>query len=116
MFSDVPTGNDGAAVSEYYDYLYNHYVSEINQTYQVNPTTLLWWGVFVVILVGSIYLATRLQRATRSRREPYPVESYNGYITEANGPTGPFLMIVFAGIVVWLLLITIFHLVQGQIY
>jgi hypothetical protein len=116
MFYDVPTGSDGEAVSEYYDYLYNHYVTEINQTYRVNVTTLLWWGFFVVILVGSIYLATRLQRATRSRGEPYPVESYNGYITETNGPTGPFLMIVFGGIVVWLLGITIFHLVQGQIY
>jgi hypothetical protein len=116
LFADVPSGSDGETVREYYDYLYSHYISEMGQTFRFDAAGLLWWGFWVVILVAGIYLATRLQRSTRAPSEPYPVESYNGYITEANGPAGPFLLISIAGVVLWLIIITVYHLVQGQIY
>lgn len=114
--ADVPTGDDSSTISDYYDHLYDHYVSQITQTFDINPITLLWWAFYVFVLVTGVYAATRWQRNTRARREPYPVETYNGYISETNGPVGVFLSLFIVGIVAFLIVITVFHLIQGQIY
>lgn len=116
MSSEVPTGSDEATVSDYYDYLYEHYLRQIDQTFDLEPITLLWWGFWLALLVGGVGAAVWWQRSTRATSEPYPVESYNGYITEGNGPVGGFLTVFFIGVVIWLLAITVAHLVQGQIY
>ena len=56
------------------------------------------------------------QRTTRQPDEPYPVESYNGYIEEGNGPVGIFLKLFFIGMFISLVIITVMDLLHGQIY
>jgi len=114
--NDVPTGNTSKTVQQYYDYLYHHYLDTLTQNYYIHWNTLAWVLLWIVILAGSFYAFTRWQRHTRQNREPYPVESYNGYIQESNGPVGPFLTIFFIGMVIWLLITTVLDLVRGQIY
>ncbi|MEZ4664029.1 MAG: hypothetical protein R2911_41375 [Caldilineaceae bacterium] len=114
--NDVPTGNTSETVRQYYDHLYNHYLNTLTQNYYIHWGTLGWVLLWVVILAGGFYAFTRWQRRTRQANEPYPVESYNGYIQESNGPVGPFLTIFFIGMVIWLLITTVLDLTRGQIY
>jgi hypothetical protein len=114
--SQVPTGNSSEVVQQYYDYLYNHYLAQIDQNYYIHWDTLGWFALWLIILVGGFYAYTRGQRTTRATREPYPLESYNGYIQDGNGPVGLFLTIFFTGVVIWLLVTTALNLLRGQIY
>jgi hypothetical protein len=116
MNPNVPSGDTGEIVRQYYQYLYANYLSHVNQNYYIHWDTLLWVLLWIVILAGGFYAFTRWQRYTRQDKEPYPVESYNGYIQEANGPVGTFLTIFFVVIFLWLLGMTISNLVLGQIY
>ena len=116
MEPDVPTGDTGEIVRQYYDYLYSHYLSQYQQNYTVHADTLLWVLFWVFILTAVLYAYTRWQRTTRAADEPYPVESYNGHIQEGNGPIGSFLTLFFIGIFIWLVLVTILNLLNGQIY
>ncbi|MCB0087834.1 MAG: hypothetical protein KDE54_07965 [Caldilineaceae bacterium] len=114
--NDVPTGNSSETVQQYYNHLYHHYLDTLTQTYYIHWDTLGWVLLWLVVLAGSFYAFTRWQRNTRQPSEPYPVESYNGYIQESNGPVGTFLTVFFIGMVVWLLITTVLDLVNGQIY
>jgi RsiW-degrading membrane proteinase PrsW (M82 family) len=116
MNPDIPTGDSGEIVRQYYDYLYAHYLSQIAQRTGVPEDTLLWVLLWVFILTSLFYAYTRWQRTTNESNEPYPVESYNGYIEEANGPVGTFLRLFFVGMFIWLLTMTVLSLMHGQIY
>lgn len=116
MNPNVPTGNTPEAVHRYFNYLFQHYLSNINQTYYIHWDTLLWVALWLFILSAAFFTYTRWQRTTRSEKEPYPVESYNGYIQEENGPVGKFLTLFFIAIFVWVLAMTISNLLVGQIY
>lgn len=116
MNPDVPTGNSGEVVRRYFEYLYDHYLSKLSQN------TYIHWDVLLVVLIWVFGLATlffvytRWQRHTRQSKEPYPIESYNGYIEEANGPVGLFLTLFFISMVFVLLTITVLNLLHGQLY
>ena len=116
MNRNVPSGNSGEVVRNYYNYLYSHYLQGITQNYFIHWDVLAWWLLWLVVLAGGFYAYTRWQRRTHAPQEPYPVETYNGYIQESNGPVGLFLKLFFAGMVIWLLVTTILDLVRGQIY
>ena len=116
MNPSVPTGHTGETIREYYDYLYSHYLDQIMQTYYIHWDTLLWVLLWVFALGAFFYAYTRWQRSTRENNEPYPVESYNGYIEESNGPVGTFLTLFFIGMFVWLVILTVLDLLHGQIY
>lgn len=116
MNPDVPTGNSGEAVRQYFDYLYSHYLSQITQNYYIHWDTLLLVLLWIFVLAAGFYAYTRWQRATREPEEPYPVESYNGYIEESNGPVGTFLKLFFIGMFIWLVIHTVMDLIHGQIY
>ena len=77
---------------------------------------LAWWALFVVVLAGLFLAFTRWQGRTRAHHEPYPVETYDGYISEGNGPVGGFLWVFFAVVVGWLVYVTFQSLAHGQIY
>jgi hypothetical protein len=113
---DVPTGHTSDIVQKYYDYLYSHYLNQITQNYYIHWDTLAWVALWIFILAAGFYAYTRWQRYTRTPEEPYPLESYNGYIQEANGPVGPFLALFFIGMFVWLVIMTVLNLLNGQIY
>jgi hypothetical protein len=113
---DVPTGDSGDIIRQYYDYLYNHYLSQITQKYYIHWDTLLWVLLWIFILAAFFYAYTRWQRTTHQPKEPYPVESYNGYIEEGNGPVGTFLKLFYIGIFIFLVIMTVLNLLNGQIY
>lgn len=112
----VPSGNTSEVVNQYYDYMYGHYLAQATQTYYIHWDVLAWIGFWVFMLAGIFYIYTRYQHSTHFAREPYPLESYNGYISEANGPVGVFLTFFFLIIGGWLLVTTVLNLLRGQIY
>jgi hypothetical protein len=116
MNPDVPTGDSGDIVRQYYDYLYSHYLGQIAQRTGVQEDTLLWVILWIFIFASLFYAYTRWQRTTRQQREPYPVESYNGYIEEGNGPVGTFLTLFFITMFIFLIIMTVLSLMHGQIY
>ncbi len=111
----VPSGNTPEAVEAYYQYLLQHYITPIAQNTAFNwvivATTLGW----VAILAALLFIYFRRVRNEKPSRL-YPVETYNGYISESNAGTGAFLFIFFGLIVLWLLYITVSNLTQGQLY
>ncbi|MFN2200728.1 MAG: hypothetical protein ACK2UO_05950 [Caldilineaceae bacterium] len=116
MNPNVPTGNDSETVRQYFQYLYAHYLSGITQQYYIHWDVIAFVILWIFILVAGFYAYTRWQRYTRASKEPYPVETYNGYIQEGNGPVGLFLRLFFIGMGLWLLATTLHDLLRGQIY
>jgi hypothetical protein len=113
---NVPTGNTTAVMQQYYHYLYSYFLSGIKQNFYIHWDVLLWVLLWLFVLAGGFYAFTRYQRTTRADKEPYPVESYNGYIQEGNGPMGTFLTLFYIGMFLWLVAKTVTNLLFGQIY
>lgn len=111
----VPTGNTPEAVQAYYQYLLAHYINPVTQNiatnYLIIGVTLGW----VAIVTGILFIYFRRSRSEKPSKL-YPVETYNGYISESNAGTGLFLYIFFALVILWLLYVTISNLTQGQLY
>lgn len=111
----VPTGDTPEIVEQYYQYLLAHYIAPVTQNVTPNwfliGATLGW----VAIISGLGFLYFRRVRNEKPSRL-YPVETYNGYISESNGGVGIFLFVFFGLIVLWLLWTTISNLTQGQLY
>ncbi|MCA9986159.1 MAG: hypothetical protein KDE09_05630 [Anaerolineales bacterium] len=116
MNPQVPTGSSGEVVREYYQHLFSHYLNQFRQAYTIHADVLLWFLFWFVILTAGFFAYTRWQRTTRASQEPYPVESYDGHIQEGNGPVGPFLTIFFIAMAIWLIIVTVLDLLNGQIY
>jgi hypothetical protein len=116
MNGSVPTGGDSATVRQYYDYLYAHYLDGIQQNDVIHWDVLLWVLFWVILLAMLLFAYTRWQRSTHAPHEPYPVETYNGYIQEGNGPVGLFLTIFFVVVFLCILTMTVLNLMRGQIY
>ena len=116
MAQAVPTGRDGPTVRAYFDYLYNVYLNRITQQFTIQWATFYWTVFWIALMIGSFFAATWWHKRVRAEREPYPVETYDGYISEANGPVGPFLKLFFIGMFLWAVGLTILHLIYGQIY
>lgn len=113
---DVPTGNDSQTVQEYYDHLYEIYLSRLGETWTLQWNLFGWTALYIIILTAIFYVYTRWQRGTKSPNEPYPVESYDGHISEMNGPIGPFLWLFFIGMFGWVMLLMVLHITGGQVY
>src|SRR5581483_4228461 len=115
MIPEVPTGNTPEIVQQYYQYLLDHYINPVTQNvtpnYFLEGVTLGW----VLIITGLIFIYFRRVRNEKPGKL-YPVETYNGYISESNGGVGVFLLVFFGLVVVWVLWITISNLTQGQLY
>jgi hypothetical protein len=111
----VPTGDTPEIVQAYYEYLLAHYVNPTAQNIVTNwllvSVTLGW----VAIVAGLILIYFRRVRSEKPSKL-YPVETYNGYISESNATTGAFLYIFFALVILWLLWVTVSNLTQGQLY
>lgn len=112
----VPTGDTEETVRQYYNYLYHYWLDRITQNYYIHWDTLAWVVLWLFVLAAGFYAYSRWQRYTHDAKEPYPVESYNGYISETNGGVGLFLTLFFIGMVVWLVVMTILILRNGQLY
>ncbi|OGC76670.1 MAG: hypothetical protein A2Z27_04880 [candidate division Zixibacteria bacterium RBG_16_50_21] len=116
MNPEVPTGSTSEIVQQYFNYLYQYWLSKTSQNYYIHWDTLAWVALWIFVLTAGFYAYTRWQRYAHEPKEPYPVESYNGYIQETNGPVGPFLNLFFGAVFIWLVVMTILNLINGQLY
>lgn len=114
---DVPTGDTPEKVNEYYAYLTKIWLERTGgQTFEIDWADHFWIGLWIFLLAGIFGVYSFWQRYTRAHREPYPIESYDGHIQEANGPVGGFLMLFFAGVFVWAVILTVLAIREGQVY
>jgi hypothetical protein len=111
----VPTGNTPEQVQAYYEHLLAQYINPVSQNLATNwllvGVTLGW----VAIVTALFFIYFRRARSEKPSKL-YPVETYNGYISESNAGTGLFLYIFFALVILWVLYTTITNLTQGQLY
>ena len=112
----VPTGHTSAITKEYFDHLYQQYFLQQTQTYYIHWDILAGVFFWIAILALLLFFYSNWQRSTQTGQEPYPVESYNGFIQETNGRVGPFLTVFFIVMFIWLAIVTIMSLTQGQVY
>ena len=115
-YTDVPTGSDDEAVQNYYDYLdYRHlaYLHETTTIDRVDLTTI--YGILGGILIIFYFFVTAWG-ARRSKADLYPVEVYNGYLSERGGPVDPFNIAVYAILFCYMVYYTVIQLIYGQYY
>lgn len=111
----VPSGDTPEAVQAYYQYLLAHYINPASQNIATNwlvVGVVLGWVALISALFFIYFRRARNEKPSRL----YPVETYNGYISESNAGVGVFLYIFFALVVLWLLYVTVSNLTQGQLY
>ncbi|HMK92550.1 MAG TPA: hypothetical protein VK576_06090 [Thermoleophilia bacterium] len=84
----VPTGNSDATAMAYYDYLQLRHLQQQTETYGVNGVSLIIiYGILGAVLLF-FTMAVWIWHTRQKRRLAgvYPVEVYNGYISERGGP------------------------------
>ncbi|GIV78031.1 MAG: hypothetical protein KatS3mg050_2425 [Litorilinea sp.] len=116
MNPQVPTGHSSEVIRDYYNYMYSYWLDKLDQTYFIHWDTLGWVLLWLFVLAAGFYAYARWQKTTHADQEPYPVETYNGYIQETNGPVGAFLTLFFIGMIIWLVTMTILNIQNGQLY
>lgn len=111
-----PSGSSDAVVEKYFDYLALQHLGNIEQTTSVNWLGLMeafsFGGAFLIILYFFIYAWF----ARRKTGDLYPLEVYNGYITERNGRVDAFNWALYVAIFVYGVFYIIVSLRFGQIY
>ena len=112
----IPTGNSSETVRQYFNYLYSQYFTHTTQNYYIHWDMVLWIFFWIFMLAALYFSYTRWQHLAQSKNEPHPVESYNGYIQETNGPVGRFLTIFFVVMFLWLVAVTVNNITHGQVY
>jgi hypothetical protein len=114
--SRVPTGNDDATVQAYYDYLNTQQLSTLREQYVFNwqnfVVTYLEMAVFVIVF---LFLAFAWY-ARRKTADIYPIEVFNGVITERAGPVDPFNWAVYSILGTYMVYYIVVHLIYGQLY
>ncbi len=86
----VPSGNDEQSVQAYYDYLNESNLLAKHETFVIDWPAIGWtYGMLGALLIVSYFFIFAWYARLRSH-DLYPVESYNGYITERGGPVDPF--------------------------
>lgn len=115
-FAEVPSGSDDASVQAYYDYLNYRHLDYLSETLTVDWLTITTvYGILAGILVIFYFLAMAWG-ARRSKADLYPVESFNGYISERGGPIDPFNLALYAILVCYMVYYTVVSLIYGQYY
>lgn len=111
-----PTGSDDVAVQRYFDYLKLQAAGNLTETYHQN-----WQGLTEALGFGAAFLIATYffvfaWFARRRTGDLYPVEVYNGYITERNGGVDPFNWAVYALVAIYAIAYVALSLRFGQIY
>jgi hypothetical protein len=116
----MPTGDDAQTAEAYYDYLMAHALA---QQAAVAPRTEIIWAEPLSILFSAAILivffmlySLRFQQRSRRHDELYGVVSFGGSILERAGGIPVFERIVWSGIVIWALYVTVTDILFGQFY
>jgi hypothetical protein len=113
----VPTGSDDASVKAFFDYNALRHAASLQETYANNPyylgTMYLIIGIFLILT----YVVTFAWFARiRGRGDLYPVEVYNGYLTERGGPVDMFNWVTYVILLSYMVVYTVVNLIGGQYY
>lgn len=114
--TNVPTGSDDASVKAYYDYLNLEHASSLKETYHFN-----WQNFFVTYAVIaaaliSLYFFAFAWYSRRRSGDLYPVEVFNGLLTERAGPIDAFNYAVWGILGIYMVWYIVIQLIYGQIY
>jgi hypothetical protein len=113
----VPTGADDKSVNAFFDYNQLRHIASLQETYFVDPYYLgTMYLVIGAVLIIFYALALSWFARLRSRGDLYPVEVYNGYITERSGPVDVLNWVVYAILLCYMLTYTAVNLIGGQYY
>lgn len=125
----VPTGSATSVEDRYWNYLWAHLL----QSGPGQQTAIHWAGlviVFIWVVVLSIlsYLLVTQAYYNQNKRgaatdptgpevqDLYPVESYNGVISERNGGVDAFNLVLYAMLLAYGLGIVFYQILNGQVY
>lgn len=115
-YTEVPTGSDDASVKAYYDYLNYRHLDQLGQTHTLDPLVITTiYGILGGILV-IFYFFVLAWHARRPKGDLYPVEVFNGYVSERGGPIDSFNWAVYAILIAYMVYYTAVSLIFGQYY
>jgi hypothetical protein len=112
----VPTGSDDASVRAYYDYLNLEHASTLKETYHFNWQNFMVVYALIAAALVSLYFFAFAWYAKRRSGDLYPVEVYNGLLTERAGPIDAFNYAVWAILGIYMVWYLVLQLIYGQIY
>jgi hypothetical protein len=112
----VPTGSDDAAVQAYYDYLNLEHSRSLTETYHYNWENFITTYAVIAAALISLYFFAFAWYARRRSLDLYPVEVFNGVITERSGPIDAFNYAVWSILGIYIIWYVVIQLIYGQIY
>ena len=115
-FNSVPTGSDDATVRQYYNYLNLRVLNGYHEMYGVSGFFLGWGLGAAAALLIVLYLFVFAWYARQRTQDLYPVEVYNGYITERAGPVDAFNYVLYAILAGLMVAYTVWNIIYGQMY
>jgi hypothetical protein len=115
-FLRPPSGSSDVVVERYFEYLNLQSVGNLTESYFPNWVGLIeafgYGAVFLIILYFFVYAWF----ARRRTGDLYPVEVYNGYITERGGPVDPFNWATYTILVSYMVYYSVVNILYGQMY
>ncbi|MHB0867499.1 MAG: hypothetical protein ACYC6B_08655 [Thermoleophilia bacterium] len=112
----VPSGSSDQDVTAYYSYLHSWSLSQVKETYFFNPLLLTWvYATIGVIIIIFIFLSNAWYARYR-QGDLYPVEVYNGYMSERGGKVEYFNWAVYIILGAFMVYYAATNLIYGQIY
>ncbi len=112
----VPTGSDDASVKAYYDYLALEHASSLKETYHFNWQNFIVTYALIAVVLISLYFFAFAWYARRRSGDLYPVEVFNGLLTERAGPVDAFNYAVWSILGIYMIWYIVLQLIYGQIY
>lgn len=112
----VPSGSDDKSVNEYFRYMQLRMLQQEHETFYFDTETFLTYYGLLGVMIIVFYFFTFAWYARRKTGDLYPVEAYNGYIVERNGPVDPFNWAVYAILVSYMIYYSIVQILYGQLY
>ncbi|MHB8842315.1 MAG: hypothetical protein ACYC56_11130 [Candidatus Aquicultor sp.] len=112
----VPSGSDDKSVKAYYEYLAQTDFTGKKETYNMNPASLTWTYGSLGFTIILFYYFIYAWFARRVSGDLYPVEVYNGYISERGAPVDAFNIAAFAVLGAYMAYYMVITIIFGQIY
>jgi hypothetical protein len=114
--SIVPTGSDDLSVQAYYDYLNQQHLMSLKEAYIYDWQGFLTTYLLIAVVLIAFYAFVYAWYARRRKADLYPVEVYNGYLTERGGPVDPFNYATWAILGIYMVYYVVIQLIYGQLY
>ncbi len=112
----VPAGSDDKSVKAYYDYLAQTDFTGKKETYNINPSAVTWTYGSLGLTIIIFYYFIFAWYARQVSGDLYPVEVYNGYISERGGPVDAFNIAVYVVLGAYMAYYIVITIIFGQIY